>query len=138
MFSALVLTTAFVLILSLTELQQVTDLKGEKEALERKLTDFMREKSALEGEVGKLKEENEALVADVETLKKWSDDLHQVVKIVQRDFENWFEDIKNEKNLFEPGTSHTDNSDVSVLNYGLSIKIVNSQGIAIATFSPRQ
>ena len=94
---------------------EVGKLKEENEDLEKKLTEFMREKSALEGEVGKLKEENEDLVADVETLKKWSDDLHQVVKIVQRDFENLFEDIKNEKNLFEPGTSHTDNCDVSVL-----------------------
>ena len=63
MFSALLLTTAFVLILSPTELQQVTDLKGENKDLEKKLTEFMREKSALEGEVGKLKEENEDLIS---------------------------------------------------------------------------
>ena len=94
----------------------------------------MRGKRRVEGEVGNLKEENEDLVADVETLKTWDDDLHQLVKIVQRDYEDLFEDIKNEKNLFVPGTSHTDNCDVSVLNYGLSIKIVNSQGNAIATF----
>ena len=49
MFSILLVTTGFVLILSPTELQQVTDLKREKEALEKKLANFMREKAALEG-----------------------------------------------------------------------------------------
>ena len=106
----------------------------EKRRLEGEVGKLKEENEDLVAEVGKLKEENEDLVADVETLKKWDDDLHQLVKIVQRDYEDLFEDIKNEKNLFVPGTSHTDNCDVSVLNYGLSIKIVNSQGNAIATF----
>ena len=55
MFSALLLTTAFVLILSPTEVQQVTDLKREKEALQRKLADHIKEKAALDGEVAKLR-----------------------------------------------------------------------------------
>ena len=57
MFSVLLVTTGFVLILSPTELQQVTDLKREKEALEKKLANFMREKAALEGEVANLRGE---------------------------------------------------------------------------------
>ena len=54
-FSVLLLTTAFVLFLSPTELQQVTDLKREEEALQKKLADHMKEKAALEGEVAKLR-----------------------------------------------------------------------------------
>ena len=50
---------------------------------------------------------------------------------VEKDFYNLFEDVDNENRLFEPGTEHTDNCDVSVLNYSLSIKIGNSQAIAI-------
>ena len=69
-------------------LQQVTDLKKEKEALEKKLAHYIKEKAALEGEVEKLREENADLIADVETLKEWSEDLHKLVKIINRDFEN--------------------------------------------------
>ena len=50
----MLLTTAFVLFLSPIELQQVTDLKREEEALQKKLADHMKEKAALEGEVAKL------------------------------------------------------------------------------------
>ena len=67
-FSVLLLTTAFVLFLSPTELQQVTDLKREEEALQKKLADHMKEKAALEGEVAKLRHKKADLVADVETL----------------------------------------------------------------------
>ena len=42
----------------------------------------------MEGEVEKLREENADLIADVETLKEWSEDLHKLVKIINRDFEN--------------------------------------------------
>ena len=84
--SVLLVTTGFVLILSPTELQWVTDLKREKEALEKKLANIMREKAALEGEVENLKEENADLIADVETLKEWSEDLHKLVKIINIDF----------------------------------------------------
>ena len=114
--SVLLLTTAFVLILSPTALQQVTDLKREKETLEEKLGHVMKEKAVLEGEVEELKGEREDLISDVETLKEWGESL---VKAINRDFNNLFDDIKNEKNLFVPGTDHTDNCDVSVLNYGL-------------------
>ena len=110
--SVLLVTTVLVLILSPTELQQVTDLKREKEALEKKLAHYIKEKAALEGEVEKLRQENADLIADVETLKEWSEDFHKLVKITNRDFENLFDDIINKNNLFEPGTDHTDNCDV--------------------------
>ena len=72
----------------------------------------MREKAALEGEVANLREENAGLITDVETLKQCSEDLHKLVKIINIDFENLFDDINNKNNLFEPGTDHTDNCDV--------------------------
>ena len=71
----------------------------------------MREKAALEGEVANLRWENADLIADMETLKEWSEDLHKLVKIINRHFENLFDDNKK-NNLFEPGTDHTDNCDV--------------------------
>ena len=92
------------------------------------------------GGVTKLEHENADLVADVETLKEWSDTLHKGLKVINQENENLFDDIRNKANLFQPGTDHTDNCDVSVLSTTVCLKLVNSQGIAIciATFSPRQ
>ena len=137
MFSALLLTPSFVLNLSPTEVKQVADLKKEKEALQSKLADNMKEKADLEREITKLRLENADLDADVETLKEWSEALHKRVKILDRDFENLFDDIRDKVNLFTIGTDHTDNCDVSVLIQSITVclMLVNSQGIAIVTFS---
>ena len=42
------------------------------------------------------------------------------MKVINRDFENLFEDINNKTNLLWPRTDHMDNCAVSVLNYSLS------------------
>ena len=126
MFSALLLTTVFVFVLSPTEPQQVTKLK-------RELAECRKEKVALEEEVAKLRQDNEDLHADGETLLEWGEQLKAMGRNVEKDFYNLFEDVDNENRLFEPGTEHTDNCDVSVLNYSLSIKIGNSQAIPMCT-----
>ena len=139
MFSALLLTTVFVFILSPTEPQQVTKLKKElaecikkKVALEEEVAKLRQEKVALEEEVAKLQQDNEDLHEDAEALLEWGKNLKSMGRNIEKDFDNLFEDVDNENRLFEPGTEHTDNCDVSVLNYSLSIKIVNSQGIAMS------
>ena len=59
----------------------------------------------------------------METLIERNDALHKGVKVINRDFENLYADIQNKVNLFWPGSDHTDNYDMSVLNskhYSLS------------------
>ena len=118
MFSAFT-DYSFVLILSPTEVQQVADLQHEKEALKREKEAIESEKKAMEREAAKLKrkmeEEKAEMQDDIDTLQKWSAKLHKAVKMINRDFQNLFEDIKNKANLYLPGTKHTDNCDVSVL-----------------------
>ena len=120
----MLLTTVFVFILSPTEPQQLTKLKKE-------LAECRKEKVALEEEVAKLQQDNEDLHGDAEALLEWGKNLKSMGRNIENDFDNLFEDVDNENRLFEPGTEHTDNCDVSILNYSLSIKIVNSQGIAM-------
>ena len=97
------------------------------------MAELKQEKEALKRKVAELKEDNEDLNADGETLQVWGNELRTLGRMIEKDFENLYQDIKEKKSLFEPGTDHTDNCDVSVhvLNYGLSIKIVNLQAIAM-------
>ena len=134
------MTTVFVFILSPTEPQQVTNLKREladcikkKATLERKVGELKQEKAALKREVAELKQDNEDLNADGETLLEWGNKLRRMGRMIEKDFKNLFQDIEEKKSLFETGTDHTDNCDVSVhvLNYSLYIKIVNLQAIAM-------
>ena len=84
-------------------------------------------------EVAELKQDNEDLNADGETLLEWGNKLCRMGRMIEKDFKNLFQDIEEKKSLFETGTDHTDNCDVSVhvLNYSLYIKIVNLQAIAM-------
>ena len=97
--------------------------------MKRELAKCMKEKVALEKEVAKLRQDNEDYHADVETLLEWGEELKTMGRNVEKDFYKLFHDVDNENRLFEPGTENTDNCDVSILNYSLSIAIVNSQAI---------
>ena len=62
------MTTAFVLILSPTEVQQVADLQCEKEV--QQVADLQREKEALQREKEALESEKEAIEKEAADLKK--------------------------------------------------------------------
>ena len=79
--------------------------------MKREVAELQQEKAALKREVAELKQDNEDLNADGETLLEWGNKLRRMGRMIEKDFKNLFQDIKEKKGLFEPGTDHTDNCD---------------------------